>query len=49
MSDYKSLSLTHRFESPHPPLPDSGSLVGLLCPIIGILAPNLMHHSLMVL
>ena len=37
MSSHKSLSLPHRLESPHPSLPYSDRLVGLLCPVIFIL------------
>ena len=37
MSSHKSLSLPHRLESPHPSLPYSDRLVGLLCPVILIL------------
>ena len=37
MSSHKSLSLPHRLESPHPSLPYSSHLMGLLCPIILIL------------
>jgi len=33
----KPLSLPHRLESPHPSLPYSGRLVGLLCSIIAVL------------
>jgi|TARA_B110000238_G_scaffold180584_1_gene204707 hypothetical protein len=37
MSTRKSLSLAHRFEPPHPSLPYSGRLMGLLCSIILVL------------
>ena len=37
MSSHKSLSLPHRLESPHPSLPYSDRLKGLLCPVILIL------------
>ena len=37
MSTQKSLSLLYRFEFSHPSLPYSGGLMGLPCPIIGIL------------
>jgi hypothetical protein len=36
MSSQKSLSLPHRFEPTHPSLSNSGSLMGLLCPVVGI-------------
>ena len=37
VSTNESLSLNHRFELPHPSLPDPGRLMGLLCPIVGVL------------
>jgi hypothetical protein len=37
MDTQKSLSLAHRFEPPHPSLPYSGRLMGLLCSIILVL------------
>ena len=37
MSTQESLSLLYQFEFSHPSLPFSGSLMGLLCPIILIL------------
>ena len=48
MCSYESLSLLHRLESPHSPLPDPGRLMGLLCPIVGILiiAVDRIRHKL---
>ena len=37
MGTKESLSLLHRFEAAHPPLPNPGRLMGLLCPIVLIL------------
>ena len=37
MGTQESLSLLDRFERPHPSLPDSGSLMGLLCSVVLIL------------
>jgi hypothetical protein len=36
MGSEKSLSLPHRFESPHSPLSHPGCFVRLLCSVIGI-------------
>ena len=37
MGTQESLSLLDLFERPHPSLPDSGSLMGLLCSVVLIL------------
>ncbi len=47
MSSEKFLSLPDLFELSHPSLSNSGSLMGLLCPIISILAcvmDNIWHQ-----
>jgi hypothetical protein len=47
MGTQRSLGLPDRFKLPHPSLPHPGRLMGLLCPVVGILriiVDNIWHQ-----